>query len=275
MRASLAPGASLERAFKQFDEAAGELAGRAGGVISIYYHPTEFVTTEFWDGVNFARGANRERSEWRMPRRRTVEDSERCYGVLRAYVEHMKGVDGVRFVTAREMLQLYGGPAAPPVERARVAAHLAERQTFLVTEAGPLSAADMLVALLGMKPRVVDGPTARIESTLAAATIPRPAFERAKADAASFIEVNGRLPAAVWVGSAKLAIADFAATLAGDDGFQSPVSVRKGNPEFEKYVSRDPKSSFDWVIHPEGFRAPELLELGRLQGWTLKPARLR
>ena len=25
----------------------------------------------------------------------------------------------------------------------------------------------------------------------------------------------------------------------------------------------------------QGFSAPELLELGRLQGWTLKPARLR
>ena len=29
------------------------------------------------------------------------------------------------------------------------------------------------------------------------------------------------------------------------------------------------------LIHPDGFSAPELLELGRPQGWTLKPARLR
>ena len=27
-----------------------------------------------------------------------------------------------------------------------------------------------------------------------------------------------------------------------------------------------------WVIHKEGFRAPKVLELGRLQAWTLKPA---
>jgi hypothetical protein len=32
---------------------------------------------------------------------------------------------------------------------------------------------------------------------------------------------------------------------------------------------------FSWPIHPAGFSAPELLELGRLQAWTLKPARLR
>ena len=44
---------------------------------------------------------------------------------------------------------------------------------------------------------------------------------------------------------------------------------------FENYFSTDPKGAFSWAIHPEGFSAPELLELGRLQGWTLKPARLR
>ena len=54
----------------EFDRAADELAARGGGVISIYYHPTEFVTTEFWDAVNFAKGAYRERAEWRRPRRR-------------------------------------------------------------------------------------------------------------------------------------------------------------------------------------------------------------
>jgi hypothetical protein len=43
----------------------------------------------------------------------------------------------------------------------------------------------------------------------------------------------------------------------------------------QKYISTDDSGSFSWPIHPEGFRAPELLELGRLQAWTLKPARLR
>jgi hypothetical protein len=28
-----------------------------------------------------------------------------------------------------------------------------------------------------------------------------------------------------------------------------------------------------WVIHREGFRAPKILEVARLQAWTLKPAR--
>ncbi len=275
MRAPLDGAATMASTYERFDRAAAELAARGGGVISIYYHPTEFVTTEFWDAVNFAKGADRERVDWRRPHRRTEADSERCYGILRAYVEHMKKVPGVRFSTAREMLQLYGGPSPKSLSPARFSQHLASRQTFLLTEQESLSAADMLLGLLGMDPQVVDGPAARGVSTLQSDSVPRAAFERAKADAISFIRSNQRLPAEVWLGSEKLSIGDFAATLAAYDGTSASALVRRANLEFEKYFSNDPKGSFSWPIHPEGFSAPQLLELGRLQGWTLKPARLR
>jgi hypothetical protein len=275
MRAPLDGAAPVEASYQRFDRAASELAARGGGVISIYYHPTEFVTTEFWDAVNFAKGADRERGDWRRPHRRTEAESERCYAILRAYVAHMKSVPGVRFATAREMLQLYGSPVPLPQNRARIAEHLAATQTFLLTERESLSSADMLLALLGMDPQIVDGPATRIASTLRGDAIPRAAFERAKADAAAFIRTNHRLPAEVWIGSEKLSIGDFAATLAAYDGTSASTGVHRAKLEFEKYFSTDPKGSFSWPIHPEGFSAPELLDLGRLQGWTLKPARLR
>jgi hypothetical protein len=275
MRAPLDDAGPVENSYDRFDRAASELATRGGGVISIYYHPTEFVTTEFWDAVNFAKGADRERSDWRRPRKRTEADSERCYQILHAYVSHMKNVPGVRFATAREMLQLFGSPAPVSLNGARISDHMAAKQTFLLTDQESLSAADMMLALLEMEPQVVDGPAMRIASTLRGDTIPRAAFERVKADAVSFIRTNQRLPAEVWIGSEKLSIGDFAATLAGYDGTSARVGIHRANLEFENYFSKDPKGAFSWPIHPEGFSAPELLDLGRLQGWTLKPARLR
>jgi hypothetical protein len=275
MRAPLDGAAPAQSSYERFDRAASELAAGGGGVISIYYHPTEFVTTEFWDAVNFAKGADRERAEWRRPRRRTEADSERCYAILRAYVTHMKSVPGVRFATAREMLQLYGSPVPSPQNRARIAEHLAAKQTFMLTERESLSPADMMLALLGMDAQIVDGPATRIASTLRGDAIPRAAFERAKADTISFIRTNHRLPAEVWIGSEKLSMGDFAATLAAYDGTSASAGIHRANLELEKYFSTDPKGSFSWPIHPDGFSAPELLELGRLQGWTLKPARLR
>jgi hypothetical protein len=145
----------------------------------------------------------------------------------------------------------------------------------MVLDGISFSAADMLLALLGMESRYVDGPSEIGRTTYSEPAIERPAFEQAKAGAVSFIRVNGRLPAEVWIGSRTLAVTDFAATVAGDDGSSPSVSVRKGNPEMEKYIATDPVRSFNWVIHPEGFAAGHLLDLARLQAWTLKPALLR
>jgi hypothetical protein len=269
-RANLNDESKLPDAIAAFDKAAAELRDSGGGVISIYYHPTEFVTTEFWDAVNFSRGAFRERAEWVRPQQRTAAESERAFSILHRYVEHAKGVPGVRFITARKLLPLFGNPAAAKGNRAAVAQHLAEHIGFL----DDLSAADQLLLLLGAEPGYVDGPLAWGETTWTTGSIPRTIFDRAKQDAVASITRSHRLPSVLWLGSQTLSLADFAATLASDDGRAAQVAVRKAHLEFDPYFAADPQKSFNWVIHPEGFRAPELLEMARLQGWTLKPARL-
>ena len=186
-----------------------------GGTISIYYHPTEFVTTEFWDGVNFAHGANPERDSWVKPRRRTAEESERCYGVLRRFVQHMKSRPGVRFVTAQELLGLYENPAPKAVDRKAAASHLSRHIVFGDIQGKTLSPAEMLMALLEVQPQTVDGPIAPGRTTYARDTVPAAAFRKAAADAADFIRRFHRLPNEVFIGAETLSLADFAASLAG------------------------------------------------------------
>src|SRR5205807_10169007 len=106
IRPSLNDESQLPQTLAQFDRAADELERRGGGVISTYFHPNEFVTSAFWD-LNFAKGANPARSEWKNQARRTAEESERCYRILLHYAEHAKARPGVRFVTARELPLLY------------------------------------------------------------------------------------------------------------------------------------------------------------------------
>jgi hypothetical protein len=274
-RAQLNAGAEDPAAYKRFDETAAKLAAKGGGTISIYYHPNEFVTTEFWDGVNFAHGANPERAAWVKPRRRTAEDSERCYGVLRRFVHHMKAQPGVRFVTARELPSLYANPALPAVDRKEAAEHLSRHLVFGEIQGRMLSAAEMLLALLNLKPQVVDGPTAPGITTYSKADIPSSAFQVAASDAAEFVRRFHRLPNQVFVGAESLSLADFAATLAGNvTSGNGEVKVLRGNVEFDRYFATDGRKSFNWVIHPAGFDGTPLLDLARLQGWTLKPARL-
>jgi len=275
MRAPLDDEGKLEEAFRQFDAAAAELRSAPGGVISIYYHPTEFVTTEFWDAVNFSHGKYTDKSQWVMPRRRTPEAAERAYRILSRYVDRLKEVPDVRFITARELPQLYQSPTPPALDKAVAAAHLSRGITFLETDSGVWSASDLLQVLLSLEPQTVEGPEAKKVSTWPGGAIPRAAFERTKADVAGYIRYHRALPSSVWVDSWQLSLADFAATLAGDEGRTGDVTVRSGSLNFEKYVSKDAAKSFDWPIHPVGFAPVELLEMARLQAWTLKPAKLR
>ena len=129
--------------------------------------------------------------------------------------------------------------------------------------------------MLGLQPRVVDGPEGRGATTYTARTIPAPLFERAKKDVADFINTNSQLPSEVFLGAQTLSLEDFAVTLAGTVAEPGPVMVRTGRLAVQPYISDEPAKAFAWPIHPPGFSAPELLELARLQAWTLQPAQLR
>ncbi len=268
------PGAEAE-AFRRFDAAAKHFAESGGGLISTMYHPTEMVHTQFWDAVNFANGAVKPREEWALPLRRTSEDAEHCFRTLKAYVEHAKSIPNVRFVTANDLLQIYANPMPPAVDKVTLAKHFQRGIDFLPTPAGDLSAADILLELLDVPPIYVDGPTHQGVSTYSADTIPAFVFAAAVEDVKSFIETTHRLPGEVFVGAQSLSLADFAATLAEHVLSPGPIRVERGNEQFAKYFSTDAQGSFRWPIHPPGFAPEKLLALARLQGWTLKPARLR
>ena len=52
------------------------------------------------------------------------------------------------------------------------------------------------------------------------------------------------------------------------------ISLRQGRFTADRYVAEDSPKLWGWVIFPEGFHAPKIMELARLQAWTLKPALL-
>lgn len=268
VRADLNDPARLVEAKRRWDEAVESVRRRGGGVIQTYYHPTEWATAEFWDAVNFSRGANPGRSEWKKPRLRTPESREQAYRIFFEWVDYVRRTPGLRIVTAREAPALFEPrDAAPPAGLARrLAASLDAHEGF--------SAADLLLSLLGLEPQHVDGPLRRAATTWTGTEIPRPVFDIAKRDAADFIRAHGRLPDEVWLGSRRLSLEDFAATLAADPG-TGPVPLRRGQADFERRIGRDAARLYNWVIHPEGFAPESLLEMARLQAWTLKPARLR
>ena len=73
--------------------------------------------------------------------------------------------------------------------------------------------------------------------------------------------------------------ADYLATLArtfedliATGKIPTDVIRREGHYTADRYVAEDSPELWSWVIFPEGFHAPRIMELARLQAWTLKPA---
>ncbi len=107
MRADLNKPADLPAAEDRFLSARKKLQAEGGGIISIYYHPCEWVHKEFWDAVNFKNGANPPREEWKKPPQKTKEETRTGYEIFESYVRFMKRFDDVRFITATEAARLY------------------------------------------------------------------------------------------------------------------------------------------------------------------------
>ncbi len=305
-RMELHDPAAVEPAMQTFSAIASRLAKvDGGGLISIFYHPCEWVHQEFWDGVNFAHGHNPPREQWKAPPQRPAAETEAAFERFGRYIDHIRRVPGVRFVTASDLPALYPdqvrGEGATERELTTLAARILNRATngvdFQMVNGKAFSVADQFELLSLAVGRLIDGQP--LQFPIAARGLfgpvnppPAPlerdhldwfAFRDATRDARDFILTQRRIPSRVFIGANAAPPADFLVALAsaytrqretGNLPEAAGVNLGQGVALAPaQYVARDtPKVFGDWVIHTVGFRAPKLLDLARLEAWSLKPA---
>jgi hypothetical protein len=302
-RMELRGGESLATGKAKFQAAYDKLRAAGGGTISIYYHPCEWVHTEFWDGVNFRRGANPPRSEWKLPGVRPAAETEKAFSDFEEYVKFVKAQPGVRFVTANDLMKLYPDRALQRSfsrnEILALARAAQQEITFQKLDGFTLSAADAFAllneAMLAYVEKNALPPDVKLTSlygparqfNLSAgktkpASLTWPAFAAAVRDVSDFTRTQKRMPDAVWFGVDSLSPQDYLATLAAvieeliaTGKKPEQVKVREGKFTADQYVAEDSTRLWGWVIFPEGFQAPKIMGLARLQAWTLKPAILQ
>jgi len=306
-RMDLHQPAALEPAKKTVSAMAERLAREnGGGLISIYYHPCEWVHQAFWDRVNFSRGANPPREEWKAPPQRPAAETEAAFQRFGEYIDHIRTIPGVRFITASELPLIYPDAVrregATAAELAEIAQQIVNRPAAAVdcqVIAGKaFSLADQFELLTlavgsrleGNQPRFplvahgLLGPDNVPPAGGDALRLGWPAFRAATLDVRDFIQSQKRVPARVFIGADAVAPADFLVALAvAYDSLRKTETIPGAESELPlgantevlpaRHIARDLPSLFGgWVIHKEGFRAPKVLEVARLQAWTLKPA---
>jgi hypothetical protein len=297
------PGA-VEPAKQEVSAIADRLRAQGGGLISIYYHPCEWVHQRFWDDVNFRRGANPPREEWKPPPQRPAEETEGAFHRFAEYLDHLRALSGVRFVTASELPAICPDgvrtEGAPERDLAELAARLTRQSAlvdFQVIGERTYSAADQFDLLTVAVSSLIEGKSARfplrVESLLGPESPPPtppgparlqwPAFRDATLEVRDYLQTERRVPARVFIGADAVAPTDFLVGLARAYQHylkEGKLPVEEGvelgrNVELspERHVAKDTPGLFGgWVIHKEGFCAPRILEVARQQTWTLKPA---
>jgi hypothetical protein len=302
-RMDLNGGSSLADGKAAFTKTYNALRGKGGGTISIYYHPNEWVQTEFWDAVNFRRGANPPRADWKLPGTKPSAGTEQAFRDFEEYLRFIKAQAGVRFVTATELLTIYTDVA---MSRSFAKDDLLELARTVQTEIGyqrrdgyAVSAADVFGLLTeamtrfidrkelpaSLKVSALDGPArtyAASSGGTRSSSVPWNTFAQAVRETHEYLRAVRRLPDEVWIGTESLSPADYLATLGRalealvTSGRTPAVIARvEGRYTADRDVAEDSPGLWSWPIFPEGFHAPRIMELARLQAWTLKPAVMR
>jgi hypothetical protein len=288
-RMNLEGEADYQKGIADFRRIHEKLTAEGGGLVSIYYHPNEFDHTEFWDAVIWSHGANPPKRQWKYPRKRTPESREQTLRYFSRYLDFMQSLPGVRFVTGTDMVKLYADKL-PTMQftggKVRdLARPLVWEITFERIDDVYLSPAESFAVLLRWylrKPGESSvlaipgllGPL-RKEPAEPPGKVERWEFRKACEDTLEFMSRAGHVPPVIWIGSRPAAPGDFLATLASEVLEDSPgesVELRTGRLSVERYVAEESPGLFNWIIMPEGFRAPHVMELARLQCWSLKPA---
>ncbi|MGC8970793.1 MAG: hypothetical protein ACP5K2_01155 [bacterium] len=283
---------------ENFENIFRRLINEDGGVISIWYHPCEFATYEFWDSVNFSRGKNTDRSSWTIPKLKSYERMKKELGYFSEYLNYIASHSDVQILTAREAYSIYFNKAKEELFSTSEIIHLAKEINSKITYYGfdriTLSPAEIFYLALSLLVNLIDnnlciveskfklpdtiyGPIKRIDSEVIFFNKEDLAF--ACRWILEFINKNGRIPEAITIQDKIVSPIDFFATanvlisqLPINTSLPENIKIIKGNLLLESQVKEE--GVWDWIILPEDFSAPNIIELAKLQTWTLKPAHI-
>lgn len=274
---------ALENAKRKFDElcAVTKSGESETKFISIYYHPCEFSTYEFWDGVNF-RKKNTPAHSWKDSRKRSESEMDSLIERLGKFIDYTLTKDNVEYITASQTLkyQIDGQEITKKSDIKRAVCDYKDDIAFqkiggrYYAPSEVLSLMERYLSNRHLTAELHYGPERRIDSILNG-KVKVSELVAAVRDQYSRVFGYKQLPDLYKVGNSAINPLHMYSTLAHviiDDKFlDDEVDVRtSGVLLHESIVRKNTNWGGDWLF-PDVLDATNLVEMAKLQTWTIKP----
>lgn len=271
----------LERFHRDVDSYVASGHKGADWICVFMCHPTRVISTAFWDAVNFAKGANPPREQWKPAPRHDRALIPTMQANYRKLCEMLRSDPRLEIVGWNELLYRYDGqrPGTSESELQEIARRIADERRVLFTDR--FTAGEILLMLC----RAVSEPAAFYArptvfgplTTPPASDVGAFSAEDVKRAATPVLKASesGYLPASVAVGGQSVGLGTYFTAMAeaylGNERVSGPAD--SPYPDEAEEIGRDVSGSIpDWIIHPENMDLTTVLEQTRLQCWALKPA---
>jgi len=301
-RTALGGEKDLAEGKERFQKSYDQLMKEGGGIISIYYHPCEWIHKQFWDSI-YKNGASPAREDWKMPPQKTPEETKVAFETFEAWIRYIETLPDLRFITVSEAAWVYRDQA---LDRTFTAAELKEiaagvgdqvdfqrRGDYTLAPSEIFALLNPIVAARSVEwgPMKKDvppltsekfagtpqGPSEPVPALAAPLTTTWSEFARTAALVQQSLDHHGRIPPVIWLGTVGVPPEAYYTALARvaplvlDGKTPETVEIRPAAYTIGARVADDNPKIFGWLF-PEGFHAPAMMALARRQAWTIKPA---
>jgi len=283
-----------------FDKLKAELPelAKTTDVLSFFAgHPTKIRTEQFWD-FNYYEGRNPGPDEWKTPELRPLESMKTAQANFRRMVRYLKSRDDIEITTFRSLMEIYGQQREfmTREELREIAEKAIKNKSIFGGEY--FSPAEVFAGLAGAivdyqnkgslpQEMKANRPLGPMEMPNPQPEISRVTLEEAyelAAKANEHIHQVGSLPSSLPIRGARIGAGSLFALLSAvylDMISGEPVSDYDV-PSFDPYPRMNEKDIIQairdlksWPVHRPDLDMGRIVELTKLQLWTLKPAHRR
>ena len=257
-------------------------------------HPSKVRSIQFWD-FNYYKGANPGPDEWETPELRPLESMKTAQKNFRRLVQYLKNRDDIELTTFRELTERfsYQKDEISKDELGLIATRILKENKIVVDEL--FSGAEVFSALvesldhysteqelpMQVKIKRPFGPLEMPPGIPEVDRIPAKGMFELSGMAQAYIEKTNHLPAFLLFEGNKIGTGSLLALFSEmylkiqDSNLPDHISTLA----FEAYPSVNEENIIssvaackDWPVHREDLDMSHLIEMTKLQLWTLKPA---